>query len=68
MQQFQDLLIDTLLDFGFTLPEAERIIELQELFSHVVEVKRNRDDMAFFMSQNQMPRDGHNHIMPQSLF
>jgi hypothetical protein len=29
MQQFQDLLIDALLDQGFTLPEAERLVTLQ---------------------------------------
>ncbi|HEX8996580.1 MAG TPA: hypothetical protein VF812_11155 [Ktedonobacterales bacterium] len=30
MSQYEDLLIDALLDYGFTLEEAERLIELQE--------------------------------------
>lgn len=30
MSQYEDLLIDALLDYGFTLDEAERLIELQE--------------------------------------
>jgi len=29
MSQYEDLLIDALLDDGFTLEEAERLIELQ---------------------------------------
>ena len=30
MQQYQDLLIDALLDRGFTLAEAERLVALQD--------------------------------------
>lgn len=30
MSQYEDLLIDALLDYGFTLDEAVRLIELQE--------------------------------------
>ena len=29
-QHFQDLLIDALLDYGFTLDEAKRLLELHE--------------------------------------
>lgn len=30
MRQYEDLLIDALLDRGFTLPEAQNLIRLQE--------------------------------------
>lgn len=30
MRQYEDLLIDALLDRGFTLPEAQNLISLQE--------------------------------------
>jgi hypothetical protein len=30
MSQYEDLLIDALLDYGFTLDEAVRLIKLQE--------------------------------------
>jgi hypothetical protein len=33
MQQYEDLLIDTLLDQGFSLDEAERLIALQEVIA-----------------------------------
>lgn len=33
MSQYEDLLIDALLDDGFTLEEALRLIELQERFA-----------------------------------
>lgn len=41
-QYFQDLLIDALLDYGFTLDEAKRLIELHERV-HGVQ-RRQRDE------------------------
>ncbi|HET9920267.1 MAG TPA: hypothetical protein VFQ30_10535 [Ktedonobacteraceae bacterium] len=35
MQQYVDLLIDALLDEGFTLREASRLIELREHYEEV---------------------------------
>jgi hypothetical protein len=32
MQQYMDLLIDALLDEGFTVEEASRLIQLREVF------------------------------------
>ncbi len=32
MQQYLDLLIDALLDEGFTLDEAKRLIQLREIY------------------------------------
>lgn len=42
MQQYQDLLIDALLDQGFTLEEAEELIALQDRFEteHLREQQR----------------------------
>ena len=35
MQQYMDLLIDALLDEGFTLKEASKLIELREKYEEV---------------------------------
>jgi len=52
MQQYRDLLIDALLDQGFTLPEAEDLIVLQTQ----VELARHRDrirrDTEYWLSMN----------------
>lgn len=34
MNQYEDLLIDLLLDYGFTLDEATRLIRLRERIEH----------------------------------
>ena len=36
MQQYMDLLIDALLDEGFTLKEASKLIELREKYEEVL--------------------------------
>lgn len=56
MQQFQDLLIDALLDQGFTLPEAERLVTLQAY----TEVNRRREKQqleCFYWLEHNRKRD-----------
>jgi DNA-binding transcriptional MerR regulator len=44
MQQYQDLLIDALLDQGFSLAEAERLITLQERLEQArIKVQQQRE-------------------------
>jgi len=43
-QYFQDLLIDALLDYGFTLDEAKRLIELHERVHGHWRTKRDEEE------------------------
>ena len=45
MNQYEDLLVDALLDRGFTVEEAMRLIELQE---RVERERREEDDRKKF--------------------
>ncbi len=44
MQQYQDLLIDALLDQGFTVEEAERLITLQDRVEQTMREHQRRED------------------------
>jgi hypothetical protein len=46
MSQYEDLLIDALLDSGFTLEEATRLIELQERVERERRREREREEFA----------------------
>jgi hypothetical protein len=46
MSQYEDLLIDALLDSGFSLEEAMRLIELQERVERERQRKREQGEFA----------------------
>ncbi|HEV8190311.1 MAG TPA: hypothetical protein VGP82_02345 [Ktedonobacterales bacterium] len=46
MSQYEDLLIDALLDSGFSLEEALRLIELQERVERERQRKREQGEFA----------------------
>jgi hypothetical protein len=46
MGQFEDLLVDALLDSGFTLDEACRLIALQALYEHEHSWQREERQLA----------------------
>ena len=46
MSQYEDLLVDVLLDSGFTLEEAMRLIELQERVERERRRKREQGEYA----------------------
>ncbi|HEX6544080.1 MAG TPA: hypothetical protein VF040_20160 [Ktedonobacterales bacterium] len=46
MRQYEDLLIDALLDSGFTLEEAFRLIALQERYEDEHAWQRETHDLA----------------------
>jgi hypothetical protein len=58
MRQYEDLLIDALLDRGFTLPEAQNLICLQERVERE-RAKRERE------TQTGSPRAGFNGPEPR---
>jgi len=49
--QYEDLLIDALLDRGFTVEEAERLIELQERVERERRDEQERRDFARWMAR-----------------
>jgi hypothetical protein len=57
MRQYEDLLIDVLLDHGFTVAEAERLIRLQDR----VERERNAEAQLAWL------RDWPEHLNPRSV-
>jgi hypothetical protein len=46
MRQYEDLLIDALLDYGFTLEEASRLIALQDRW---IDEQRDEDERRRFV-------------------
>ena len=55
MSQYEDLLIDALLDSGFTLEEAMRLIELQNRIER--ERRRKREQGEFAQWLRHTPKD-----------
>ena len=47
MRQYEDLLIDALLDYGFTLEEASRLIALQ---NRCLDEQRDEEERRRFVS------------------
>jgi len=45
MNHYEDLLVDALLDYGFTVDEAERLVELQ---ARVERERREEEERARF--------------------
>jgi hypothetical protein len=62
MQQYQDLLIDALLDQGFTLFEAERLITLQERFEHAHRQTQQEQECRHWLMANRKGATAKNHI------
>jgi hypothetical protein len=52
MQQYQDLLIDALLDQGFTVEEAEHLIGLQEELERQRQQEHQRQEFARWLVLN----------------
>ncbi len=52
MQQYQDLLIDALLDQGFSLPEAERLIAMQERVEHQRKMSHSMREADHWLEMN----------------
>jgi hypothetical protein len=59
MQQYQDLLIDALLDQGFTLVEAEQLVALQARLEYEHVRISHQQEYERWMSANQKtePKD-----------
>jgi DNA-binding transcriptional MerR regulator len=55
MQQYQDLLIDALLDQGFSLEEAERLIALQDYAERAFRQARVQGEYQHWAVDNQKP-------------
>ena len=53
MQQYQDLLIDALLDQGFTVAEAEQLVELQDRLERDYLAAQQRQEFARWLANNQ---------------
>jgi DNA-binding transcriptional MerR regulator len=51
MNQYEDLLVDALLDHGFTLDEAERLIALQERVERERREEEERRRFAQWMAR-----------------
>ena len=51
MNQYEDLLVDALLDRGFTLAEAERLVALQERLERERREEEERAQFAQWMSR-----------------
>jgi len=51
MSQYEDLLVDALLDRGFTVEEAERLIALQERVERERREQEERRKFAEWMEQ-----------------
>ncbi len=51
MNQYEDLLIDALLDRGFTVDEAVRLIALQERLEHERQEEEARRQFAQWMAR-----------------
>jgi DNA-binding transcriptional MerR regulator len=49
--QYEDLLIDALLDRGFSVEEAERLVELQERVERERRDEEERRDFARWMAR-----------------
>lgn len=56
MSQYEDLLIDALLDSGFSLEEAMRLIELQNRIERERRRKREQGEFAQWLRRIE---DGH---------
>ncbi len=63
MQQYQDLLIDALLDQGFTLFEAERLVTLQERFEHEHRQTQQQQECRHWLEMNRNGATTKNHII-----
>ncbi len=53
MQHFNDLLIDDLLDRGFTLNEAEKLILLQEHTEMVMRRIQKQKEFEYWVGRNE---------------
>ena len=53
MQQYQDLLIDILLDQGFSLEEAEQLVALQERIEREAHEEHLRQEFARWLIAKQ---------------
>ena len=53
MQQYQDLLIDALLDQGFTLEEAEELVALQARLESEHAKEHQRREFARWLVENR---------------
>lgn len=51
MHQYEDLLVDALLDVGFTVEEALRLIALQERVEHERQEEQERREFAEWMAR-----------------
>lgn len=52
MQQYQDLLIDVLLDQGFSVDEAEHLVALQEELERERHKEQQRQEFARWLVKN----------------
>lgn len=51
MSQYEDLIVDALLDRGFTLEEALRLIDLQNRVEHEHKEEEDRREFARWMGR-----------------
>ena len=53
MQQYQDLLIDALLDQGFTLGEAEQLVTFQDHIEGDLRRERQQLESHYWLERNR---------------